>query len=87
MSTIGIAASEPRITNAPCMPEDYVEVFEIPISDLRPELYRTMLSVDLTEPSGRPIITPGAKILRQTIFQDSIPWIVVTLFDTHPNEP
>jgi hypothetical protein len=87
MSTMGIAASEPRITNAPCKVEDYTEVFEIPIRDLRPEMHRTMLSVDLTEPSGQPIITPGARILRQAIFQDVVPWIMVTLFDAHPNEP
>ena len=87
ISTMGIAAGEPRITNLPCKVEDYAEVFEISVSELRPEMYRTMLSVDLTEPSGQPIINPGARILRQAIFQDSIPWIMVTLFDTHPNEP
>jgi hypothetical protein len=87
MSTMGIAASEPRITNAPCKVEDYTEVFEIPSSDLRPEMYYTLLSVDLTEAAGRPIITPGARILRQAIFQDTVPWIMVTLFDTYPNEP
>ena len=86
MSTMGIASSEPRITNAPCKVEDYAEVFEISISDLRSDLYRTMLSVDLTESSGQPIITPGARILRQVIFQDAVPWIIVTLFDTHPIE-
>jgi hypothetical protein len=87
MSTMGIAASGPRMTNAPCKVEDYTEVFEIPLRDLRPEEYRTFLAVDLTEPSGQPTMTPGARILRQAIFQDSIPWIMVTLFDTHPNEP
>ena len=84
---MGIASSEPRITNSPCRSEDYAEVFEISVSELRPEMYRTMLSVDLTEPSGQPIITPGARILRQVIFQDAVPWIMVTLFDTHPIEP
>ena len=87
MTTIGIASGEPRITNAHCRSEDYAEVFEISVSELRPEMYRTMLSVDLTEPSGQPIITPGARILRQVIFQDAVPWIMVTLFDTHPIEP
>jgi hypothetical protein len=87
MSTMGIAASEPRITNAPCKAEDYAEVFEIPVSALRPEEYRTFVSIDLMESSGPPIISPGARILRQAIFQDSIPWIMVTLFDTHSNEP
>ena len=64
LSTMGIASNEPRITNAPCRSEDYAEVFEISVNDLRPDMYRTMLSVDLMEPSGQPIMTPGAKILR-----------------------
>ena len=37
MSTMGIAAGEPRLTNAPCTVEDYADVFEISVSDLRPE--------------------------------------------------
>jgi hypothetical protein len=87
MSTMEIAAGDPRLTNRPCKVEDYAEVFEISVSDLRPELGRTVLSVDLAEPSGPPIITPGARVLRQATFQDAIPWIMVTLFDTHPIEP
>ena len=87
LSTMGIASSEQRITNAPCRSEDYVEVFEISISDLKPDMYRTMLAVDLTESTGQTIITPGARILRQVTFQDAEPWIMVTLFDTHLNEP
>jgi hypothetical protein len=87
MSIMGIAAAEPGLTNMPCKVEDYAEVFEISVSDLKPEIGRTMLSVDLTEPSGQPIISPGARVLRQAIFQDAIPWIMITLFDTHPIEP
>ena len=87
MGTMGIASHEIRITNAPCKVEDYTEVFEIPIGELSPEIHRTFVSLDLMEPSGEPIITPGGKILRQTIFQDSIPWIVVTLFDTSQDRP
>jgi hypothetical protein len=87
MSTMGIAAREPRITNAPCKIEDYTEIFEIPISELRAEEYHTFVSVDLTESSAQLIIAPGARILRQAIFQDTRPWIIVTLYDAHPNEP
>jgi hypothetical protein len=81
MSIMGIAASEPRHTNSPCKVEDYVKVFEISISELRPEIYRTFLSIDLTDPDGQPIIYPGATVLRQAIFDDGEPWIMVTLFD------
>ena len=84
MCTMGIASDEPRATNTLCKAADYAEVFEIPVSELRPEMYRTFVSVDLMEPGGKPIISPGGEILRQAIFQDSIPWIHVTLFDTQP---
>ena len=82
MSTMGIASYEPRETHIPCKTEAFDELFEMPVSELRPEQYHTFFSVDLTEPGGHSIIYPGAKILRQTIFQDSIPWILVTLFGT-----
>jgi hypothetical protein len=87
MSTIGIAAHEPRRTNAPCRAEDYTEVFEIPVGELSPETHRTFVSLDLMEPGGQPVIPPGAKILRQSIFRDSVPWIVLTLFETSPDRP
>lgn len=92
MSTIPIAANEPRETNSPCRVSTFDEVFEIPISELSPEEHRTMLSVDLIEPGEKPIKEPGkkpvmTKILRQKTFQDAIPWICVTLYDTLPSEP
>lgn len=78
-----IAADEPRAINTPCQATDFQGVFEIPVSELRKEKYRTMISVDITDTSGKPIITPGARILRQITFKDAVPWIVVTLFDTY----
>lgn len=81
VTTIGIAADEHRANGILC-PEEFDEVFEIPLGELRPERYRTHLSVDLTEPGGQAIITPGATILRQKAFQDAEPWIMVTLFET-----
>jgi hypothetical protein len=80
--TTGIALDEPRAINKPCDVADFQEVFEIPLSELRPEQYRTLVSVDMTEPSGQPIITPGATVIRQAVFKDAVPWILVTLFDT-----
>jgi hypothetical protein len=87
MSTMAIAAGAPRLTDMPCRVEDYADVFEISVSDLRPEMGRTMLSVDLTAPSGQPIIPTSARVLRQAIFQDASPWITITLVDTHPMDP
>lgn len=80
--TTGIASDEPRAINIPCQMTDFYDMFEIPLSDLRSEKYRTFVSVDIAKPNGQPIITPRARVIRQAIFQDAIPWILVTLFDT-----
>jgi hypothetical protein len=61
-------------------------MFEIPISDLSTDRYRTMISVDITEPNGQPITTPGSTVVRQAVFKDAVPWILVTLFDTGSNQ-
>ncbi len=53
-----------------------------PSSDLKLAKYHTHLSVDITDSNAQLIITPGAKILRQAILKDALPWIVLTLFDT-----
>lgn len=80
--TTGIAVGEPRAINERCNAADYLAVFEIQVDELRPEKYRTYLSVDVTEPDGQPIVPQGAMIVRQIVFQDAVPWIMVTLFDT-----
>lgn len=84
--TTGIASDEPRALNIPCQSASFEGVFEILLSDLRPEKYRTLVSVDVSEPHGNPIITPGANVIRQAVFRDTVPWILVTLFDTSPGE-
>ncbi len=82
----GIASDDPRATNALCQTADFQEVFEILIGELRPEKYRTSLSVDITEANGKQITEPETKVLLQAIFQDIVPWILVTLFDTDTNK-
>ena len=79
--TTGIASDEPRAINALCDPTNFSAVFEIPVTDLSAEKYRTMISVDLTPPGGKPIITTGAQVLKQVTFKDTIPWIVATLYE------
>jgi hypothetical protein len=83
LATLGIAAHEPRETNAPCKVNSFREIFEIPVSELRPEEYRTHLAVDAAEPGVQPGLFQGAEILRRATFKDAIPWIVITLYDTH----
>lgn len=82
----GIASDEPRSFNSLCEEIKFQAVFEIPCGELSLEKYRTFLSVDLAYPIGEPVITPGAKVLRQAVHQDAVPWIIVTLFDTGAEE-
>jgi hypothetical protein len=80
--TTGIAASEPRAITRPCLAEDFDGVFEIPIGAVGTDRYSTYVAVNLTEANGKPIITPGAKVIQESVFPDALPWIVVTLFAT-----
>jgi hypothetical protein len=80
--TTGVAAGEARVINTPCNANKFSDVFEIPETTLRPEKYRTFISVDLIPPGGAPIITPGARILQQHVIKDAVPWIVITVFET-----
>jgi hypothetical protein len=82
--TTGLSSDEPRKINAPYDPNEFDNLFEIPITDIRPEKYRTSLSFDLAEKSGGPTILPGAKILHQFKIADREPWILVTFFETPP---
>jgi hypothetical protein len=84
--TSGIAADEPRAIHCPCQAAGFEGVFEIPISDLSTDMYRTMISVDISEPNGQPTTTPGSTVVRQAVFKDAVPWIIVTLFDTGSNQ-
>ena len=84
--TTGIATDEPRDMQTPFQKDAFQEVFEIPIGDLRAEKYLTMISVDITEAGGTPIITKGAKVILQHAYRDAIPWIQVTLYETGTQE-
>ena len=54
--TTGLAIDEARRIGVVCVEEQFSEVLEIPNAELRPENYRTHLSVDLAEPDGQPIV-------------------------------
>jgi hypothetical protein len=82
--TRSIASDEPRSFGVPCNPDEFSEVMEVPISIISPLKYETHISVDLTEPDGEPIITPGSQIIAQHTFKDSVPWILVTVFTGPP---
>lgn len=77
--TTGIASDEPSAMQSCCVAE-FEDVLEIPTDKLGAEHYSTMVSIDLSEPGGSPIITSGAQILWHKVIQDKMPWIHVTLF-------
>jgi hypothetical protein len=41
----------------------------------------SQISVDLAEPNASAIITPGARIVRQATIDESIRWILVTVYE------
>ena len=86
LMTRPIAANEPRAFGVLCKTAEFSEVFEIPVFEVTSDKYRTHISVDLVEPGGKEIVTPRAKVLRQAVFKDAIPWILVTLFE-NPRKP
>ncbi len=80
-----IAAREPRAFGVSCNPADFDDVFEIPVTDLSGQMYRTAVAIDLSQPSGLPITPSGAlpksRIIRQHVFRDAEPWIIATLYE------
>jgi hypothetical protein len=85
--SFGVARRDARTIKEPCVPGDFDEVFEIPADLLSTAEYRTHIAVDVMEPGEKPIITPGAKIVRAHVIADRLPHVVATLFDTGPAGP
>lgn len=81
--SFGIAVGEHKAVNVPCHSGEFSSVFEIPHVLVRPETYRTFLHVDLIEPGEEPTLFPGATILMQETYKDTVPWIVLTFLDIH----
>jgi hypothetical protein len=75
-----IASDEPRAFGVICNPAEFSGVLEVPANMLSTKKYEMSISIDLTEPDSPPIITPGSRIVAQRAFNDSIPWILVSVF-------
>ncbi len=84
MVTRPISSDEPRLVGVICDPTKFDEVMEVPVSMLSSKKYETNIAVDVTEPGGQAIITPGGKILLQHALADTIPWILVTVSSWWP---
>jgi hypothetical protein len=74
-----IARNEPRAFGEICNPTEFAEVMQVPATILSNETYKTYTSIHLTEP-GRSVTDPGVEVLAQRTFDDSIPWIVVSVY-------
>jgi hypothetical protein len=77
-----ISADEPRKIDRPCQLADFDDALEIPHGDLRPEKYRNMITVEIVEWNHVADIVPNGRIVRQAVFKDAVPWIVLTLWET-----
>jgi hypothetical protein len=81
VETLLIGSNDHRLLNVPCQRSDFAEVFEIPYADVK-NINQGRLCVDLAEPgAGHMTRFPGEKVLRQAVFKDTVPWILVTLID------
>jgi hypothetical protein len=77
----GIAVDEPRAIGKVVRATDFDEAIEIPLRDLKSEKYRTYLSVDLVDGEVSLAIGDWGKVIRQGVFKDEIPWIIVTIVE------
>jgi len=75
-----IASNEPRLFGVICNPAEFDEVMEVPVGILSAKRYETHVSIDVTESGGSPSLnTSDGQILAQHTFQDSLPWILVSV--------
>jgi hypothetical protein len=64
---------------------NFDDLFEIP-SSLLTGSQNQMIAVDLVEPGVAPVrVTGRDKVLAEKVFQDAVPWIVVSLVETPAN--
>jgi hypothetical protein len=73
----GFMGHGPKSVGAVCDPDVFAGVVELPPGVLGPRDGQVL--VDLVEPSCDPISWPGEKV-RQQIFKDAVPWLVIRVF-------
>lgn len=78
--SFGLASGEHKALNL-LDPNDFSDVFEVPVTLLRPDKYSTYVYVDLVEPGMDPLLIPSAIIRLQKMYKDAEPWIVVTFLE------
>jgi hypothetical protein len=78
--TLAVGPNQWRNITSGCQQSKFDQVFEVPHAELPLETSWTHLSIDIIDASEKPVLIPGARILRQGFFKDARPWIALTLF-------
>ncbi len=74
----GIGGFEPKSVGAICDPTAFIGIVEVAAGVLGP--VDGTVVVELVEPNCEPTPFSSAPLVRQEVFQESIPWIVVRVF-------
>ena len=85
VNRLSVGPNVPRALGVVCRPDEFSDVFEIPVNELRIGRDATCIAFNACEPGGQPTLPPGARILRQAVFQDAVPWILITVFEDARN--
>jgi hypothetical protein len=73
-----------RAIGEECDPNEWCEVFEIPVSELGNGTYNTHVSADLVSHGNGPNLVPNARVIRQRKCRHSPPFVVLTLYEMPP---
>jgi hypothetical protein len=75
-----IESGDPQTINVACQAEDFSQVLEIPIAEISEDRdIQTSITIDISEPGGKPNIVPGSRIIQSWALRDVVPWILVTV--------
>jgi len=67
----------PKEIGAVCDPSAFSGVVEVPLGVLGPR--DGAVIVDLVEPGCDPMPLPWVRLVRQEVFRDTVPWVVITI--------
>jgi len=82
IASTSISSTDTEAIHLICNPSEYSEIMEIPES-LVSSGQAKLLSVDIVEPGEKPWVSTDqhSRVLRQKIFKQQVPWIVVSLYE------
>jgi hypothetical protein len=75
-----ITHAKVRSIGQKCDPNEFSEVFEIPVSELETRTY-ILVTADLVSLGHGPNLVPNARVIRQKEYRDVFPFIVFTLYE------